>query len=159
LEPPKAVTAWIAISETTPENGCVRAIAGTHLLGQLPHENTYDKDVMLLKGQRVSSPLDEDRAVDFIMRPGEMSLHDAWVVHGSGPNKSSGYRIGCSAVFIPTWVRQLGARESATLVRGRDEYRHFDFEARPNADLDSSAVEAHRKAVGRMQTYKPPKVG
>jgi non-heme Fe2+,alpha-ketoglutarate-dependent halogenase len=153
LDPPVACTAWLALSPATVESGCMRAIPGTHKLGQLPHADTFDKDVMLLRGQRVSVPLPEDSAVDVVLRPGEMALHDIYVVHGSSPNRSHDLRIGCTMQFIPTHVRQSRGRECASLVRGVDRYRHFDPETAPRASLDAAAIAAHRAATGRMQTY------
>jgi ectoine hydroxylase-related dioxygenase (phytanoyl-CoA dioxygenase family) len=155
LEPPVALTVWLALSDATADNGCMRAIPASHKLGQLPHLNTFDKDVMLLRGQRVAVPLEEDKAVDLMLRPGEISIHQVRMVHGSGPNRSDGLRIGCTMVFIPTYTRQTGERESAMLMRGKDEYGHFDPEPRPQDDMDAAARSAHRAAVGRMQTYKP----
>jgi hypothetical protein len=35
-------------------------------------------------------------------------------------------------------------RLSATLVRGRDTYGHFDLEPHPVADLDPAAIAAHQ---------------
>jgi hypothetical protein len=109
---------------------------------------------MLLRGQRVQVPLDEERAVDIILQPGEMSVHQSLTVHGSMPNQSERVRIGCSFTFIPTHVVQTKARESVMLMRGVDKHGHFDLESRPKGDMDEEAVVAHRMAVGRMQTYK-----
>ena len=42
------------------------------------------------------------------------------------------------------------ARVSAALVRGTDEYGHFDPEPRPAADFDAAARAAHALAVDRF---------
>ena len=36
------------------------------------------------------------------------------------------------------------------LVRGTDQYGHFDAEPRPKADLDAAALAAHADAIGRQ---------
>ena len=65
-------------------------------------------------------------------------------MHGSEPNRSDDRRIGLALRYIPTHVRQVaGARDSATLVRGVDTYRHFDHEQAPESDLAPAAVARH----------------
>ena len=51
--------------------------------------------------------VDEARAVDIVLQPGEMSLHHVRLVHGSPPNRSDDRRIGFAIRYIPTRVRQL----------------------------------------------------
>jgi non-haem Fe2+, alpha-ketoglutarate-dependent halogenase len=36
LHPPNLTTAWIALSDSTPENGCMRVVPGTHHSPKLP---------------------------------------------------------------------------------------------------------------------------
>jgi ectoine hydroxylase-related dioxygenase (phytanoyl-CoA dioxygenase family) len=152
LEPPVALSVWLALTDVTRDAGCVRTIPGSHTLGQLAHENTFDKNVDLPRGQRVAVPFEESRAIDLCLRPGEMSVHHVRTIHGSGPNVTDGPRIGINMTFIPPSVRQTQGRESAMLIRGTDLFGHFDQEPRPDADLDSAARAAHRLAMSRMAT-------
>ena len=62
------------------------------------------------------------------LRPGEMSLHDVRLVHGSPPNPSNDRRIGFAIRYMPTGVAQLAVEDSATLVRGEDRHHHFMLE-------------------------------
>ena len=48
--------------------------------------------------------------------------------HGSEPNRSGGWRVGLAIRYIPTDVRQLKVRDSATLVRGVNGRGYFDLE-------------------------------
>ena len=52
--------------------------------------------------------------------------------------------------YIPTDLKQLKVRDSATLVRGVDEFHNFDHEPRPKRDLSEEALAAHEDAVGRQ---------
>jgi hypothetical protein len=73
------------------------------------------------------------------------------LAHGSEPNKSNDRRIGFAIRYIPTHVRQaVGARDSATLVRGTDAYGHFEHEPRPSADCTPEGLAAHAAIVGRQ---------
>jgi hypothetical protein len=106
---------------------------------------------MLSRGQTVVADLDKSRATPIELSPGEFSLHHTLAIHASDPNTGTDDRIGIGISYIPTRVRHVGpTRLSATLVRGRDSYGHFDLEPRPVADLDPAAVATHRDSDARF---------
>jgi len=149
LEPPESVTAWVAFTESTVENGAMRVIPGT--FDPLAHVDTYAKHNMLSRGQEIAVTVDQSRAVDAVLKAGEASLHDARLAHGSEPNRSADRRIGFAIRYIPTSVRQLAdprasARSQsgvAVLVRGEDRYGHFTLAPRPLSDMHPDAVALH----------------
>ena len=146
LSHPDVVTAWVALSVSIVEDGCMRVIPGSHLKDQLPHQDTYAENNLLTRGQEVMVEVDEADAADVELQPGEFSLHHVRLVHGSDPNHADYRRIGYAIRYVPTYVRQTeGPRDCATLVRGGDTYHHFDPEPVPKADLDPEAVEEHRR--------------
>jgi len=146
LSHPDVVTAWIALSVSSVENGCMRVIPGSHLKDQLPHRDTYAENNLLTRGQEVMVDVNDADAVDVELQPGEFSLHHVRLVHGSDPNNAPYRRIGYAVRYIPTHLRQTeGARDCATLVRGVDSYHHFEPELVPKVDLDPEALEAHRR--------------
>ena len=51
LEPYEHVTAWVALTPSTPERGCVQVIPGSHTIGQRPHFDQQDPAAMLSRGQ------------------------------------------------------------------------------------------------------------
>ena len=85
LEPDDVVTAWVAFTEVTPANGYMQVIPGSHKIDQLPHVDTFHKDNLLSRGQEIAVEVDESKAVDIALQPGEMSLHHIKLVHGSEP--------------------------------------------------------------------------
>ncbi|MEC8998983.1 MAG: phytanoyl-CoA dioxygenase family protein [Actinomycetota bacterium] len=87
------VTAWVALTPSTTENGCVTMVSGSHREGIHPHEDRFAPDNILTRGQEVSG-VDVDAAVDVELRPGQISLHHPWLVHGSRPNRTEGRRVG-----------------------------------------------------------------
>ena len=149
LEPHETVTAWLAFTESTVDNGCVRCIPGTHRGGLLPATETFAKHNMLSRGQTLDVPEAEAWAVDLVLRPGEFSLHHGLTVHASKPNRSASARIGMTMTYIPPNLRSTKGRDTATLVHGRDRYRHFDLNPRPSANLDPAAVAVHAEASQR----------
>ncbi len=148
LSEPNVTTAWIALSASTPENGCMRVIPGSHTIDQVPHTDTHAESNLLSRGQVVNVEVDESRAVDVVLQPGEMSLHHVRLIHGSEPNPSDQRRIGFAVRYIPPYVQQVnGPHDSAGLVRGEDTYGNFEHEPAPIADRDPAAVAWHAKSA------------
>jgi len=152
LDPADIVTAWVALSESTAENGAMRVIPGSHKLDQIEHHDTFAESNLLSRGQEIAVDVDETRARMLELRPGEMSLHHVRLIHGSDPNPSGKRRIGFAIRYLPTYVRQVvGTHDSATLVRGVDEFRNFEPEQRPESDLSEAAVAFHAHITGAHQ--------
>jgi non-haem Fe2+, alpha-ketoglutarate-dependent halogenase len=149
LSTPDVVTAWVAFTPAVKANGAMAFIPGSHLLDQIPHRDTFHSDNLLSRGQEVAVEVDARKAVTIELAPGEMSLHHVRLVHGSPPNPSSDRRIGLAIRYIPTHVRPIAGVDSATLVRGRDQYHHFEHEPRATSDLDPALVAAHKRATER----------
>lgn len=148
LSHPDVVTAWLALSVSDRSNGCMRVAPGTHLLDQLPHQDTFARDNLLTRGQEVMVSVDPTTVVDIELQPGEFSLHHVRIVHGSDPNPADYRRLGFAIRYVPTYVKQIaGPRDSAVLVRGTDQYHHFEIEPSPKADLDSEAVAVHKRVT------------
>ena len=112
------VTAWVAFTEATVENGAMRMVPGSHG-EQLAHRDTFAPNNLLSRGQEIEVEVDEARGVDIVLRAGEMSLHHVRMVHGSPPNRSDDRRIGFAIRYIPTYVRQLGRRGRRRDARAR----------------------------------------
>jgi phytanoyl-CoA dioxygenase PhyH len=145
------VTAWVALTDSVPETGCVMALPGSHRLGQLPHTTQRVAANLLSNGQQAVAEVDAARAVPLVVRAGEFSLHHTHLLHSSAPNRGCDRRIGIGVSYIPTRVRHVGpARLTASLVRGEDRHRHFDPEPRPRADFDDAARAVHAQACARF---------
>jgi len=150
LSPLKVATAWIALSESISENGCMRVIPETHKMAILPQIETYAPDNALTRGQEIAVEVDEKRAVDIVLRPGQMSLHHVLIVHGSKANTSDKPRIGIAIRYIAPEVKQDGQRPVAMLVRGEDHYGNFDLIQAPVSDRVDSNETIQAEAVDRM---------
>ncbi|MDH3659758.1 MAG: phytanoyl-CoA dioxygenase family protein [Alphaproteobacteria bacterium] len=152
LEPADIVTAWVALSPATVESGCMRFVPGTHKMEIVAHKDTFADDNMLSRGQEIEAEVDENDAVDVVLKPGEMSLHHVKLVHGSNANRSDDRRIGFAIRYVPAYVRQVvGKKDSAVLVRGVDRERNFEHEDPPKADLDPPALEQYAAIMKRQE--------
>ncbi len=137
----KQVSAWIALSDATNENGCMHMVPGSHNSGQLPHSVTKDSNNVLYLGQKVEG-ISDDQSRCVPLRAGEASLHHGWTLHTSYPNKSNERRIGLNFNYISTNMFQTQTEEdSATLVRGTDNYNHFKSDTPATVDFDNDAWE------------------
>jgi non-haem Fe2+, alpha-ketoglutarate-dependent halogenase len=131
LEPPFAVTAWVAVDDSDVENGCMRVIPGSHREGIREHGKSERTGNLLSINQAVPvTDEEESRAVNLELRAGEMSLHHGALIHGSLPNRSERRRCGLTLRYVPPTVRpvslnSIGKSWNAVLVRGEDRYKHF----------------------------------
>ena len=151
LSPAEHVTAWVALSPSSLESGCVQVVPGSHLGGQAAHGQERNAANMFATGQSLEVPADTPLDT-LVLRPGEFSLHHTHLFHSSMPNRSDDRRIGLGISYIPARCRCSSAvRLSATLVRGTDRFGHFDLDPRPAADHDAAALTVHANAMRRWK--------
>ena len=130
LDAAPALSAWIALTDSSSQNGCIRVIPGSHR-ERHPHHNFRVQDNLLSLGQQVQRAIDETQAVDVTLKAGEMSLHDFNIIHGSNPNRSDDKRIGFVVRFITCEVEQVGF--PVVRVRGQADCSHLDLVKEPPA--------------------------
>jgi len=136
IRPPKLVTAWIALTESTIENGCVQVIPGSHH-ERLPHSSVRQSGNMLASGLTLARPPDESSAVSVILAPGQISLHHLNLVHGSKPNRTGQSRIGFSVRYAAPEVRQELPHHAVALARGKDDCHNYQLLGQvPDGDIE-----------------------
>lgn len=155
------VSVWFAITPATIANGAMKVMLGTHRSGALGKIN-FDGDPHkgVANGKRKSSEgnlffydhimdekVDESRALDVELQPGEFSIHNIELLHGGGPNESDHDRIGFVMRFISAETYCKSSVDSAMLVRGSYQGEHFELEPRPTADFSAKAMAALEHAV------------
>ena len=145
IRPLATCTAWLALDDSTPENGCLRVIRGSHTARALRAHNRVDCDDVTLNQELDAAEFNQADAVDIVLKAGQISLHDVYLLHGSEPNTSPRPRRGMTMRFMPTtsvFDREL-AREKAQrlnivdhaarqvfLLRGMDRAGCNTFQAR-----------------------------
>jgi phytanoyl-CoA hydroxylase len=119
IEPMNVITMWLAVSDSTPVNGCMRVIPRTHHLVLEQHEERKDMENVLGSAMR-DEHVDEAKAIDVILKAGDVSLHHPNIIHGSEPNTSELWRMGLTIRYIPTSTRLLKPEMAAPfLLRGK----------------------------------------
>lgn len=137
LEPAAVTSVWLALSPATGESGAMRMLPGSHRRGPLHHEETFAADNLLSRGQTILQGIDEAQAVQTHLAPGQMSLHDGWTCHDSGPNRAADRRIGFNMNVVTPAARQIRFEgDSALLLRGQDRFGHWRAERPAAADFD-----------------------
>jgi chlorinating enzyme len=155
LTPHRVVTAWVALMPSIASNGGLQVVPGTHTQPMMPQRDTYAPNNALSRGQEMAVQVREDQAVCLELQPGEMSLHHIWIVHGSKANTSNIPRIGIAIRYVSTEVKQDSpSKPLAVLVRGRDEYGHFELMPPPTEDVPADGV--HEAIVQRIRSSIMP---
>ncbi len=115
LEPMEALTLWVAITASTPANGCMRVIPGTHRLPlQARNDSTPDADAMLTGMDQ--SLADEAQAVNLELQPGDVSAHDVTIMHGSAANHSRQWRKAVAIRYIAASTRVLDQSQGSQFL-------------------------------------------
>ena len=101
IRPLANCTVWVALEESTVENGCLRVIPRSHI-GQRLHEHLHeDRSDLTLNQRLVADTFNEASAVDLELQPGQMSLHDVYMIHGAKANTSRKRRTGVALRYMP----------------------------------------------------------
>jgi chlorinating enzyme len=142
-----STSVWIALTPSHRTNGCMRVIPGSHKQGPLDHDNVHDDPNLLNKrGERIRMDVDESQALDVVLLPGEMSMHQSTIVHGSNPNTSDQPRVGFIVRFVTD--QMTNSNQPLLRVRGEGNCSHLPLiEPPPEVDRQS-ALEAWRVSEG-----------
>jgi ectoine hydroxylase-related dioxygenase (phytanoyl-CoA dioxygenase family) len=141
-------SAWIALSASTARSGCMRVIPGSHARGLVDHEEVRDQNNLLRRGERIGVAVDESRAIDLELRPGEMSLHHCNIIHGSNPNRTDDKRIGVIVRFVTSRIKGKGRQ--LMRVRGTSAGRQPEMVGAP-AESNPGAAFAAWKEFDRQR--------
>ncbi|MBI0330715.1 chlorinating enzyme [Burkholderia plantarii] len=130
---PWELTAWVAMSEATKANGCLKLMPGSHrtwyfdekrnipfepenfnqrVLDDGQKSGFYGYDYEKLKLDPKWKP-DEDRAVHMEVKPGQFFIFTSRCMHGSNPNSTKdSVRFGWATRYVPTHVKVYAGQES-----------------------------------------------
>ena len=98
LTPRRTVTVWLALTKVDAANGAMRVVAVSHTQGELTH-HINDAPNFVLEQEVDATQIDDRRIVTLDLEPGEISLHDDGLLHGSLANESDRLRCGLTMRF------------------------------------------------------------
>jgi len=150
LEPHNWVTAWIAVTNSNEENGCMRMWPGSHKEDLKNHEQKFDEDNLLTRGQTIENvPIEETEPV--ILKAGQMSLHHPTVIHGSGLNRSNDRRIGFVVQsYIGSNVDQVLGKIYVQKARGEDTHQFHEYSNVPKGLMVKEDIISWNKAKDEL---------
>jgi len=141
MRPLATCSAWIAIDPVSTANGCMRFIPGSHLRQELYRHHQANRDNLVLNMELDQDQFDESDAVNVDLEPGQISLHDVRLIHGSLANDSGQRRAALIMRYMPAtsyYDRTLGGRRDNSpfnivdqplwLMRGVDRTGRNDFQ-------------------------------
>jgi len=87
------VTIWLAIDNSTLENGCMGVVPGTHKNGFSEYHNV-DTQTNTFGLEIKAEQVELEKVVWFELNKGECSTHDGRIIHGANANTSPKRRCG-----------------------------------------------------------------
>lgn len=116
IQPAATCTVWVALDTVDQDNGAMRIIPGSHQRGSFRH-TTDLSDALTLNQVADTSQFDENTAQYIELQPGQVSLHDIGVLHGSAANTSGRRRAGLALRYMPStaWFRRDASVENSKL--------------------------------------------
>lgn len=126
LDDAAEVTAWVALSPSNTDSGCMRFVPGSQRQNLVPHADSFADNNLLSRGQEVTVKIDKADARDVVLETGQASLHHGHLIHASGPNRTGDRRIGVAIRYMAASMKQkTGDRSLVALVGGKDRHGHF----------------------------------
>ena len=146
LEPHNWVTGWLAVTDANEENGCMRMLKGSHKKDLKFHDQKFDENNLLTRGQTIENVLINE-TTPVILKAGQLSLHHPKIIHGSGLNKSKERRIGFAIQsYIGTNVDQVLGKIYVQQARGNDTFKFHEHVKRPTELMNENDIITRKKA-------------
>lgn len=101
IKPLDVLTIWIPLDDVTPENGPMRFIPGSHKAHELYSHSWVDGDNKTINLVCDSEHFDETTAEPLLLRAGQVSFHDVYMIHGSQANHTDQRRAAFIVRLMP----------------------------------------------------------
>ncbi len=143
ISPMDIVTVWLAIDESTPENGCMYVVPGSQENGYSTYEDVVDKSTAVFATEIIKPERYEEKAVPCILQPNQASLHHAKMIHGSPANHSQKRRCGYTMRYM-----------SAACKFSNEEYSNHNIYLARGRNLAGNTLGDPAKEYGEIARYR-----
>jgi phytanoyl-CoA dioxygenase PhyH len=127
MRPLIATSTWIAIDDSSKDNGCLRFVPGSHRHGLYRHNDEHRANGLLQRS--IDDPaFDDASAGDIVVSAGQVSLLDTFVAHGSHANTSTRRRAALTVRYMAASSYFDRGNEG---VRVREGGETADYQTRP----------------------------
>jgi len=135
IRPLETLTIWIPLDDVTDENGPMRFIPGSHRQRKIFSHHWEENSDLTINLVCDSEHFDENTAESLILKAGQVSYHDVYMIHGSLANNTDHRRAAFVVRLMPATSHydhvlgeEIGRKHSAHdygkrplfLVSGRD---------------------------------------
>ena len=123
LQPMNVVSVWLAGTASKKENACMRVVPGSQNKRLLKPSDMMKMDTEKYVLDLAIHPdqINDSNAIDIELEPGDISIHNPFIVHGSNANISKFWRIGLTLRFIPTTTFVNSKKWECVLLRGKKD--------------------------------------
>lgn len=128
----RAVTLSLALDETTEDNGCIKYVVGSHKEKELREHVPVDtsiKTALAITQTKVDE--DKEHIVSLPVKRGSVTIHGERMVHGSGGNKTNGWRRSYLLQFRPK--EAVAQRVKMGITRSLNQVTPFKAHGTPVA--------------------------
>ena len=161
-EAPLQLFAMFYLVDTTPENGCLRVIPGTHVQRHALHEVLAEAhSKATYEGDEASTEHDSvEGEVDVPVKAGDLVIGDARLLHASHPNDSDASRTVVTIWYIPGFEGLSASlrRMFGTIHANRSGgvYEEWSAEARERV---RALLPSTKGAVEELTLHRMPDAG
>ncbi len=146
LKNDNVITFSLALTKSNKKNGCLKILKNKR---KVIYETKDIKNNMLARGQNAIISKNED--FNYIeLNPGECSIFNQDVVHGSDPNNSMDDRMLVALRYISTDNFTKNNHTTGYLVSGVDKYNFYKKEPIPNKKFDKKCLKFHDKIMAKQ---------
>jgi phytanoyl-CoA hydroxylase len=137
LMPPESLNVWVALDDTSIDNGGMRYVRGSHRSGLRPHGTDGQQPGFSMKISDFDEA-DVAKEVSFVMRPGDAVAHHGHTIHRSLGN-STGRRRPAFCMFMRWEGCERDAEGHAWYMRILDaHFEHYQLKDRAQGMTDLS---------------------
>jgi ectoine hydroxylase-related dioxygenase (phytanoyl-CoA dioxygenase family) len=101
IRPLEVLTIWIPLDDVTADNGPMRFIPGSHKAHKLFSHSWIEGDDKTINLVCDCEHFDESTAEPLILRAGQVSFHDVYMIHGSLANRTDRRRAAFIVRLMP----------------------------------------------------------
>lgn len=102
MRPLATCSVWIALDPVSTANGCMRFIPGSHKKQEPYRHHVSNRENIVLNLELDQDQFDESQAYNVELEPGQMSMHDVRLIHGSLANTSGQRRAALIMRYMPS---------------------------------------------------------
>ena len=101
IRPLDVLTIWIPLDDVTPDNGPMEFIPGSHRTRQLFSHSWIEGDDKTINLVCDAEHFDESTAEPLLLKAGQVSFHDVYMIHGSQANRTDRRRAAFIVRLMP----------------------------------------------------------